>query len=753
MPPHSQHMTFTNFGKTLHLRINSATDLQNVLSLNEAHWVATSAPINTLLFDQTFLKLVDTDNDGRINCAELRDAISWLLGNMRDTQGINLADSFLELQAVNTDTDTGKRIHQAATKILSRLKQKQFCTITLDQVQQVRKQIESTPVSEAGVVLPTATDDDKIRQFISDIIATIGGAQHPSGTQGVTDTQLQQFITAANLHIAWKKQEHLDKPTIKTDVMPLGKKTPNSFAAFVAIRDKIEQHFAQCSAVAFNEKLTDRITATATLTTTDFSDPLSITQMMRLAPLSTPNADCVLQLDESINHFYTNAIESFTDYVLKPILKKASSNTLTFAQWEKIKQTFAPHETWANSPNGTIVAPLGIDKLNQYLDEEYTQSLRQLISQSKETAIELDNIRLLEKLILFQTNIIRFANNFVSSPDLYDPLRRAAFEVGSAVLDGRRFNFAVIVDNLAQHSAIAQSSNIFVMYLQLVRADSNDEKIVAVPVTSGGKGNLHINKRGIFEDIQGLQWHAKIIQIIDNPVSLGEAVISPFKRIGKTLTGKIESITTSAEKTFDQKTQYAMTSVQAASTQPTTSIPSTPNNAFDGTMLMGGGVAIAAIMSALTYVGNIVTTNPYAVLLGIGGAILAVILPITILAFIKLRQRDLSAILEGTGWAINARMKLTIRQAHFFTEKPHYPTNARGTKRSIIYTIAVAVAIILFIIVFNLTTCSNDNTTNTADTTSTTDTTNTADTTDNDVNVTKVDKKTTDTPQSKTTSD
>ena len=68
-------MTFKRFGRSYHLCIDHAEDLRRVLHLDEAHWVATNAPIETLNCDPTFLGLVDTDNDGRIGCDDLIKAI------------------------------------------------------------------------------------------------------------------------------------------------------------------------------------------------------------------------------------------------------------------------------------------------------------------------------------------------------------------------------------------------------------------------------------------------------------------------------------------------------------------------------------------------------------------------------------------------------------------------------------------------------------------------------------------------------
>ncbi len=65
-----------------------------------------------------------------------------------------------------------------------------------------------------------------------------------------------------------------------------------------------------------------------------------------------------------------------------------------------------------------------------------------------------------------------------------------------------------------------------------------------------------------------------------------------------------------------------------------------------------------------------------------------------IIAFGKLRRRDLSAILEGSGWAINARMRLTRAQARYFTERPPFPAGARGIRRTraVAWVIGVALA-------------------------------------------------------------
>jgi sulfite exporter TauE/SafE len=96
---------------------------------------------------------------------------------------------------------------------------------------------------------------------------------------------------------------------------------------------------------------------------------------------------------------------------------------------------------------------------------------------------------------------------------------------------------------------------------------------------------------------------------------------------------------------------------------------------------MGAGVTIAALGSALAYITKtLAAIHPVRVVLSLLAAALILVVPISIVAIVKLRRRDLSTILEGSGWAINARMRLTRRQSRHFTTKPGIPrrVNERG---------------------------------------------------------------------------
>jgi hypothetical protein len=218
-----------------------------------------------------------------------------------------------------------------------------------------------------------------------------------------------------------------------------------------------------------------------------------------------------------------------------------------------------------------------------------------------------------------------------------------------------------------------------------------------VPATAGTIGNLCAGKRGIFYDTRGRHYDARVIQIIENPISFQEALLSPFVRLGRFVSGKIEAISGSAEKELEQQlgtvTSKVQTGVQeavrhapeAAEAAQATPAPAPPATASASRrdLLLGASVSIAALSSAFAFITkSLQGVSALTILLALGIGVLIVLLPTAIVAGVKLHRRDLSAILEGCGWAINARMRLNRRQRRQFTHREPYPAGATGTPRS-----------------------------------------------------------------------
>ncbi|MCK4850012.1 MAG: hypothetical protein KAT11_01615 [Phycisphaerae bacterium] len=688
-----KQMTFRRYGQSYHLHIATAAELMAVLELDQAHWVATNAPINAINCDRTFLSLMDTDKNGRIICQEVRNGIGWLLEVLGDHEGITQASERLRLGAVNCDNPEGKKIHEAAAKMLRRLGRPDAEEITLEDIRQIKAQVESQSVSEAGVILPEAAEDAQVREFISEVIATVGGVEHPGGALGVDQGKLDEFVKQAEAFLKWHQQGEIPPGKAQTEVMPLGAQTAQKYAILASMAEKIEQYFAQCTVLALGEKFGEQMGWTAAeLQELDLDEPGVIEEVLRKAPLAKPRVTDVLDLGEQINPYYVRALERFGKELV-PVVVKEAGDRMTSGQWGQIKDFFGAHKGWVQGKPSTALESLGVQKLRSYVDGNFTKAVQDLIAKSKETAFALDNIRLAEKAVLYQAYMISLANNFVSFPHLYDPQKRAMFEMGTLVMDGRRFNLAVNSANRAQHAKVAKTSNMYVLYVEVAPKDGSTKYEVAVPVTSGGRGNLCLGKRGVFYDLAGTEADAKVMYIIENPVSLVEALLAPFLRLGRMLTGKIESITAEAEKKFDSKASTAMSQATAAPAAKGGLGGST------GGMLLGAGVAMAALGSALAYITKtLAQTNPLAIIIGVLVAVLAVMLPISIVAYLKLRKRDISAILEGSGWGINARMRLTRKQGKFFSECPRYPEGSKGIAR-LSWRLVVVIIVLLAILI------------------------------------------------------
>ncbi|NLF95039.1 MAG: hypothetical protein GX564_14230, partial [Oligosphaeraceae bacterium] len=84
----SNTMKFVRQGSTYQMVIEDGLDLQGVLSLDEALWVAMSAPTEAFNCDPRFLNYIDTDSNQQIGSEEVKAAIRWLLDQLPDHAGI-----------------------------------------------------------------------------------------------------------------------------------------------------------------------------------------------------------------------------------------------------------------------------------------------------------------------------------------------------------------------------------------------------------------------------------------------------------------------------------------------------------------------------------------------------------------------------------------------------------------------------------------------------------------------------------------
>jgi hypothetical protein len=226
------------------------------------------------------------------------------------------------------------------------------------------------------------------------------------------------------------------------------------------------------------------------------------------------------------------------------------------------------------------------------------------------------------------------------------------------------------------------------MYLTIKtkKGDTEEKMDVAAAVTSGYVTNLYIGKRGVFFTPDGREWDAEMVDFIQQPVSVSEALRMPFKKIGEFISKQADKFSSARYKEMEtglgksldnaEKSLLSQSKVKAA--------PS-GNIWTNGSMVMlGGGVGLAALGSAFAFVVKTLKSVSFMnVLAVIVGIILIVAIPVVAVAVIKLRRRNVGMFLEACGWSINSRMRLSCRMGMIFTYTPELPDGAVKKRRDL----------------------------------------------------------------------
>ncbi|MFO7956169.1 MAG: hypothetical protein R6X33_03635 [Candidatus Brocadiia bacterium] len=681
-------MHFDKYGRTYHLRIESARDLEHVLELNDALWIATSARISSLNCDREFLDFVDLDDNGIVRCDEVRAAVRWTLDRLSDAGPLAEGTDEVGLGQIGTDDPAGRRLLETARYVNGALGVGGREAIGLDQIDAFEELLDRHPINGDGVIPPGASEDPEVNQFIGDIVACTGGRQDRGGRMGATAEQLETFLADAAAYLDWLARVE-DDSAETTDAMPLGEETVGAYQALEAIEAKVEEFFALCRTLRFLGTSEGVVPEARVGVLADVQGAESINEQLEGAPLARPTAEEVLPLREGVNPAWRDRLEEFAERAVKPVL--GERDELTPEDWGRIEEFFAGHKAWLAAKKGASVEMFDKALLRSYLDGDQADKVRELLAADAEVADQFGTVRDLRKLLLCHKHLLRFLNNFVSFPELYAPDRRAMFEMGSLVIDGRWFNFAVEVENVEEHRKVARAGGMYVMYVGLTRKTEEEKTTVAVPATSGTVGNLCVGKRGVFQDVRGDHYQARVIDIIENPVSFREALTSPFVRLGRFVVGKIEAMSSTAQKELEARlgtaTRAVQQSAEEAARQSAEAAQARQQAAAQASasrrdILLGASVSIAALTSAFAFITKTLAgLQVWQVVVAALVAVGLVLLPTAIVAAVKLRRRDLSAILEGCGWAINARMRLNRRQRKQFTRQEPYPAEATGTPR------------------------------------------------------------------------
>ena len=341
-------------------------------------------------------------------------------------------------------------------------------------------------------------------------------------------------------------------------------------------------------------------------------------------PLVTEAPDVTLPLRHHLNPKHLDAIMAFADACVKPVLGDGVTS-IDRIGWKKVKAAFAPYRAWVAAK-----PVMNAGKLGDLVDEE--------------------------RVLRYKLHLLEFLENFVSMRRLYAADESATFQMGTLRIDGKEMSLCFHVASEAAHSALSGKSNCCVLYLKLTRPSEKAERSVCAVVTAGAVAQLYVGRNGVFFDRDGKDWDAVVTKVVENQVSLAEAFWAPWRKLGEGVASTVKKFLGDKQAAAQKNVEAGTQNAQAGGAAMASSV------AAIGIGVGMMGTAVAAIAAAVKGMGAL------QIALSIVAIVLVVSLPSVILTWFKLRQRDLGAILNAGGWAINRPMRFSMKRARAFTK-------------------------------------------------------------------------------------
>lgn len=315
----------------------------------------------------------------------------------------------------------------------------------------------------------------------------------------------------------------------------------------------------------------------------------------------------------------------------------------------------------------------------------------------------------LRKLLLLHRDFYRLLRNFVSFEDFYDNDRNtiASFQAGTLIIDQRACRLCIRVNDLPKHDVQAPLSGIYLLYCDCESKKLGKKMQIVAAMTQGEIKNLNVGKNAVFYDNDGNDYDATVTKIIDNPISIRQAFWTPYRKLANWVEEKIN-------KSAAEKDAAVMNDVTTKMDVPakTENKEENPKPAFDIAKFAG---IFAAIGMALGMIGTMlvsvakgwITLTWWQQILVFIGILLLISGPSMIMAWLKLRRRNLAPVLNANGWAINADALISVLFGTTLTEQAQYPLLKIKKKLSkgaiwgiVLGSIAAAVAIALLVMIF-----------------------------------------------------
>ena len=657
---------FENIGGTTRVKITKGEDIAHLSDLDPKMWTVLSCPVKGLEIDEKSLLYMDCDGDGKLRINDVICTSKWITGVLKNADLLLEGADSIDIEQINQDSECGKKLYNAARQILTNLG-KDGSVISIADMADIAAIFAKTRFNGDGVIVEAASDDAPVKAAIAAAVACTGGTLDRSGEQGVNAAQIETFYTALEEYAAWHDS---------AVEAPFGDKTDAAIAAYEALDAKVKDYFMRSKLAAFSPESvasldvqTSRIEAISADNLAGKTDDIASYPLVRIT--GKPEID----LSAAVNPAWAVQFATLISIVC-PEKKLLSED-----DWTAIGAQFSAYIAWKASKAGASVETLGLETVKTLLAQDKKADLLDLVAQDVALAEEAGNIDMVGKFLYVYRDFYRLLRNFVTFHDFYekDKKVKAIFQAGRLLVDQRECRFCMNVADMGKHSAAAASSGMYLIYCDCTTRTKPGKISVVAAMTVGDVGDLVVGKNAVYYDENGLEWDAVITKIVDNPISISQAFWSPYRRMAAAVENLISK--NAADKdaklmkeatTLINAAPAALPADASAAVKPAEAVPFDIGK-FAG-IFAALGMALGMIGTALASLAKgIFALAWWQVILAFVGVLLVISGPAMVMAWLKLRRRNIAPLLNANGWAINAASKISIPFGETLTDQAKYP--------------------------------------------------------------------------------
>ena len=654
---------YENIGGSTRVKITTGADIAHLAELDIKKWTVLSCPTVGLDIDEKSLRYIDTDNDGRIRVNDVIATAQWLTAVVKDAELLVKGADSIDVEQFNQANADGAKLYKSAKQILVNLA-KDGKAISLADTKDITAIFAKTRFNGDGVITEQTAETAEEKAAIAAIVNTLGGVADRCGMNGVNAELIEKFYQALADYLAWSES---------MVEAPYGADTDKAIEAYNALDIKVKDYFVRAELASFSPESAAKLDVqTALIETISAENLTGKTEEIAAYPIARITGKAELDLNAAINPAWSAKFNTLLSIV------KPKEKVLTAESWAAIGATFAAYNAWKAAKKGGEVEALGIDTIKKILADDKKQALLDLVAQDLELKETADGIDLVDKFLHIYRDFYRLLRNYVTFQDFYcrDKKVKAVFQCGRLIIDQRECRMCMLVTDMAKHNTMAPASGIYLVYCDCTTKASAAKKSIVAAVTVGDIGDIFVGKNAIYFDNDGLMWDAVITKIIENPISVGQAFWSPYRRMAKTIENLINK---SAAEKDAAIMKDADAKINAASVpKPAEGDAKAPTPPFDIAKFAGIfaaiGVAVGMIGSALAGIlGLFEGFKWYQYIAVFIGIMIFISGPAMVLAWMKLRRRNIAPLLNANGWAINASSKINILFGETLTDIARYP--------------------------------------------------------------------------------